>query len=102
MKIKCSKTDPLRRGVDVYLNHSFNKHCHMEAIVAYLTVRGKRWVYSLRDSPFQRGGSYPSVLAVGKDPTPYNGHSFRIRVASTATKSGVEDLLIKIFGRWRV
>ena len=44
---------------------------------------------------------HQALLAVGKNLTPYSGHSFRIRVMSTATKRGVEDLLIKIFGCWK-
>ena len=53
-------------------------------------------------TPLFRGAAVTlALLAVGKTPAPYSGHRFRIRVMSTATNRGVEDLLIKIFGRWK-
>lgn len=37
---------------------------------------------------------------VGIDTSKYAGNSFRIEVASTAARNGVQDLLIKTMGRW--
>ena len=42
VKIKCSKTDPFRRGVEIYLGHSFNELCPVAAMTKYLAVRGDR------------------------------------------------------------
>ena len=37
---------------------------------------------------------------LGVDASDFNGHSFRIGVASTAATNGMEDSLIKTLGRW--
>ena len=36
----------------------------------------------------------------GEDSSLFNGHSFRIVAATTASASGLEDSLIRTLGRW--
>ena len=83
---------------------SFNKLRLVEAIVAYLTVRGKRvgpFSFTI-EPPFSKERLVTQVsqalLAAGKDPAPYSSHNFRIGVVSTATKRGMEDSL----NRWEL
>ena len=107
VKIKCSKTDPFRQGVEIYLGGSFNELCSVEMIIAYLTTREERagpFFQFHNGIPLSRERLVTQVcqalLAAGKDPTPYSGYSFRIGATSTAAERGVEDLLIKILGHW--
>ena len=44
---------------------------------------------------------HSALRHAGIDPTPYSGHSFRIRATTTAAAAGIEDAVIKILGRWR-
>lgn len=38
--LKVSKTDPFRKGIDVYIGHTNNDLCPVAAMMAYLAVRG--------------------------------------------------------------
>ena len=42
LHIKQSKTDPFRRGADVYLGRSANDICPVSSLLAYMAVRGTR------------------------------------------------------------
>ena len=107
--IKQSKTDPFRKGIDLYLGKTAADLCPVRAVLNYLVVRGRR-----RQGPLFlfADGTYLTRLrlvealrqALGKagiDPTKYSGHSFRIGAATTAAKKGMEDSVIKTLGRWR-
>ena len=107
IRLKQSKTDPFRRGVDVFLGRTGVDLCPVAALLASVAVR-----------PHFRGplfmfqeGTYLTrdrlVLAVrqalqqaGSDPSRYSGHSFRIGAATAAAQAGLEDSLIKMLGRW--
>ena len=39
IKLKKSKTDPFRQGVDIYVGRTFGQLCPVAAILAYLAVR---------------------------------------------------------------
>ena len=105
--LKQSKTDPFRRGVNLFVGATGSDLCPVAALLDYLVVRstapGPLFVYG--------DGRYLTrqrlVLAVraalqgaGIDQSKYCGHSFRIGAATTAAAHGLEDSIIKTLGRW--
>ena len=105
--IKQSKTDPFRRGVELYLGRSNSDVCPVAAILSYLTCRGtgpgplfrREDGRGLTRSHFV--SSVRSALEkVGLDQSAYCGHSFRIGAATTAAVRGIMDSIIKTLGRW--
>ncbi len=40
-KIKVSKTDKFRKGVDIFIGRMYNQLCPVEALMAYVAVRGQ-------------------------------------------------------------
>ena len=40
LRLKASKTDPFRKGIDVVVGRTNNKLCPVAAVLAYLAVRG--------------------------------------------------------------
>ena len=107
VRIKQSKTDPFRRGVNLYLGRTHTDLCPVTAILSYLVVRGAgpgplfifadgrpltrtRFVTRVKDA----------LAAAGFNAGSYNGHSFRIGAATTAAARGIEDSVIKTLGRW--
>ena len=109
LRIKQSKTDPFRQGVNVYLGKTTTSLCPVDAIIRYIAHRTK-----LRPGPpFVTSTGTPLTWAylvsnlkaalsrAGLDDSLYNGHSFRIGAATTAAAQGLEDSLIQTVGRWR-
>ena len=107
VKIKASKTDPFRQGVELVIGKTDNKLCPITAMLAYLAKRGNtegmlfhyedkklltrdRFVVSVRDA----------LRAAGLDPKPYSGHSFRIGAATAAGRCGLPSATIQTLGRW--
>ena len=107
VKIKQSKTDPFRKGVEIIIGRTGGPLCPVAAVLAYMARRGpgsgplfrfcdgrpltrQRFVLNLREV-LQEAGLHPEK---------YAGHSFRIGAATTAAASGVQDSLIKTMGRW--
>jgi len=105
--IKQSKTDPFRRGVQLFIGRTRTDLCPVAAMLGYLDVRGpgagplfrfvdgagltrSRFVTRVREA----------LKAAGVDESKYNGHSFRIGAATTAAAKGIEDCVIKTLGRW--
>ena len=105
--IKASKTDPFRKGVNLYINRANNDLCPITAMMAYLPIRGgsegplfrfksgqplthERFVAKVRDV-LSSSGIYR---------TKYAGHSFRIGAATTATQCSIADSIIQLLGRW--
>ena len=108
VRIKASKTDPFRLGVDIYLGRTRKELCAIAAILPYLFQRGPgpgplfkfadgkpltrtRFVIKIREA----------LIQAGVDCTLYSGHSFRIGAATTAAKQGIEETTIKMLGRWK-
>lgn len=96
IKIKASKTDPFRQGLDIFVGKTDNKLCPVAALLAYLAKRGRqkgmlcrfengrlltrdRFVTSVREA----------LKAAGVDCRSYSGHSFRIGAATAASKRGL-------------
>ena len=107
LTIKQSKTDPFRKGVDLYVGRTSTDLCPVAAVCSYLQRRGvgpgplfrfedgrsltrERFVAALRDG----------LHRAGVDDKNYCSHSFRIGAATTAAARGVEDSIIKTLGRW--
>ena len=105
--IKQSKTDPFRKGVQLFVGRTSSPLCPVAAVLDYLTVRGtepgplfryqdgrlltrQRFANAVRDS----------LTHAGVDQSRYCTHSFRIGAATTAAAKGVEDAVIKTLGRW--
>jgi hypothetical protein len=108
LRLKASKTDQTRIGVDIYVGRTHNCLCPVVAMLRYLAVRG------VDNGPLFRmadGTTLTKAVLVQKvrgaltragiDPTHYAGHSFRIGAATTAAASGIDDATIQQLGRWR-
>lgn len=108
VRIKASKTDPFRVGVDVFVERTGKELCPVASILAYLSLRGQgpgplfrfrdgkpltrpRLVFKLREA----------LQAAGIDCAAYSGHSFRAGAATTAARQGISDTTIKMLGRWK-
>ncbi len=104
--IKASKTDPFRRGVDIFMGKTDTDLCPVTAMLRYLLERG--WgegpLFIFKDGRFLTRqclvGAIREVLqAAGMNPRKFGGHSFRIG-ATTAAVVGMEDA-VKTLGWWR-
>lgn len=87
------EADQLGRGVDVYVGRTGNSLCPVEAILAYIAVRGDS------SGPFFKSGDQTpltkakfiarvrqALLALGLPYNNFAGHSFRIGAATTAAE----------------
>ena len=108
VRIKASKTDPFRNGVDVYIGKTGQLLCPVSALLNYLAVRGcnQGLLFQFANhSPLTKcefTERFRSILdQAGIDSSLYAGHSFRIGAATTAAANGVEDSLIHTLGRWK-
>ncbi len=108
VRLKQSKTDPLRQGADIFLGATNATICPVQALYAYLEQRGPTPGPLFK---FASGAPLTRVALVdclrralqqtGFDASSYSGHSFRIGAATTATKRGIEDSMIQTLGRWK-
>lgn len=108
VKIKQSKTDPFRQGIELFIGKTSSDICPVKAMLNYLVERGpsKGPLFIFPDGTYLTRQRL--VVAVrqalekaGLDAAKYSGHSFRIGAATTAAKRGMEDSVIKTLGRWR-
>ena len=105
--LKCSKTDPFRHGVDIYLGRTGRDLCPVAALLAYMAVRpaaqGPLFV-EVDGTPLTRDKLVTAVRQAlqqaGVQSVRYSGHSFRIGAATTAAQAGLEDSMVKMLGRW--
>ena len=105
--IKASKTDPFRQGVTLFIGVSGGSLCPVSAVLNYMVARGSSpgplftWDdgrYLTRESFVARVRS--ALSTAGYRGTDYAGHSFQIGAATTASRCGVQDSLIKTLERW--
>ena len=108
VRIKASKTDPFRRGVDVFVGRSSCPLCPVAAMIDYVVIRGPGpgLLYRFHDNkPLTRSRFVEQVKAAltkaGIDSSHYSGHSFRSGAATTAASKGINDSTIKMLGRWK-
>ena len=107
VRIKASKTDPFRRGVDIFLGRTGADLCPVSSLLSYLCERGSSEgpLFVFTDGKPLTRGRFVEYLKKGLElaginPSLYSGHSFRIGAATTAAKKGAEDCIIKTLGRW--
>ena len=105
--IRCAKTDPFGKGVDLFLGRSGLALCPVSAILNYISTRpaGEGPLLVLQDGrPLLKAVFVKKVrkalMAAGIDHNLYSGHSFRIGAATSAAAAGVPAHLIKTMGRW--
>ena len=105
--IKQSKTDPFRKGVDLFVGRVSSPLCPVAAVTGYLCVRGTSPgpLFRYADGrPLTRprfaAATRSALSEAGIDSSLYCTHSFRIGAATTAASKGVEDAIIKTLGRW--
>ena len=108
LSIKVSKTDQFRRGTQIVLGATAADLCPVAALLDYLAVRGgapgplfiTSDSHALTRSVFVQWVQ-AALSASGIDGSKFNGHSFRIGAATSASQAGVPDSTIKILGRWQ-
>ena len=107
IRIKQSKTDPFRRGINLFVGMTNSVVCPVSGMLSYLCARGMDTgpLSRCRDGEVLTRPQFVSAVRgglqkVGIDASKYSGHSFRIGAATTAARKGVEDSLIKTLGRW--
>ena len=110
--LKASKTDPFRRGVVVNLFRTGHSVCPVTAVLNYLKTipshlkrKGQPFFLNDKLQPLTRHFFLQQLKTVlqsmGLDHSQLGqGHSFRIGAASSCSKAGIEDHLIKTLGRW--
>ncbi len=107
VRLKVSKTDPFRMGVDVFIGPFGDDLCPVKAMAAYLVARGGRagMLFHFRDGRRLTRERFVSRIRqamerAGLNCTAYSGHSFRIGAATTAARCGINDATSKLLGRW--
>ncbi|CAC5422637.1 unnamed protein product [Mytilus coruscus] len=112
LKLKQSKTDPLRKGIDIQLHKLGRLICPYKILLEYIQVRKEFSPINQTDPLFITIDKKPlerqyfltcikKVLGIcGFNSSHYNSHSFRIGPATSAGKAQIEDHLIKTLGRW--
>ena len=108
LNLKASKTDPLRKGVEIVLGRTNNGLCPVTALLAYLAIRGSGpgFLFLFTDGrPLTKqrfvSGVREALAAIGFEPSLYAGHSFRIGAAAVAGACGLSDSTIQMLGRWQ-
>lgn len=108
VKLKASKTDPFRVGIDICVGKTNDSLCPVAAGLAYMAMRGQGPgpLFKFKDGkPLTRARLVTEVRralsTAGVDCRSYSGHSFRSGAATTAAKQGVGDATIKMLGRWK-
>ena len=94
--IKCSKTDPFRKGCSIFLGLGSFPLCPVVSLTNYHHLRGHS---SLQVSVVLSSFLQTSLQSAGI-PGKFSGHSSQIGAATTAARKGLPDHLIKTMGHW--
>ena len=100
-----SKTDPFRKGIDIYLGRTGNDLCPIEAILQAVCGDREGFLFQFKDRrPLTKSRFVAKVhellQQVGVDRKKFAGHSFRIGAATTASRQGISEAMINMLGRW--
>ena len=111
LRIKQSKTDPFRQGVDIYMGRTEVEVCPVQAMVNYLAKRNPNpgaLFLTKTSSPLTHSTLVSNLQMTlrhtrvqEEELSKFNGHSLRIGAATTAAKQGLEDSLIQTLGCWK-
>jgi len=106
VSIKQSKTDPFRRGVDLYLGATDETLCPVRGMLPYLALRGdhKGSLFMLNDGRGLTRQLFSTALnnlleELHMDSGSYNTHSFRIGAATSVKTANIPDTYIKMKDR---
>ena len=106
--LKQSKTDPFRKGVDLYLGATGTTIYPVRGLLPYLALRGhhKGPLFILKDGRYLTRQRLCSLLdslltTLQIDTRKYNTHSFRVGAATPARQANIPDALIQLMGRWK-
>ena len=106
--IKQSKTDPFRKGIQLFLGRIDHHICPVKGILPYLALQGTKPgpLFITQDNKFLTRQLFSAALskvlkATGHDSCKYNTYSFRIGAAMTGKQAGISDVHIKMLGRWQ-
>ena len=108
IRIKQSKTDPFRQGVDIYLGRTGEVLCPVRGILPYLAQRGNRpgplFVY--QDGRMLTRHLFSTAVdklltELHMDKRLYNTHSFRIGAATSAIQANIPEVHVQMLGRWK-
>ena len=110
VKIKQSKIDPFRKGVDIYLGATGTTLCPIKAILSYLALRSKHCngpLFISEDGRSLTRQSFSSLLQIlllrlGFDSTQYNTHSCHIGAATTAAQANIQHTTCFHSNSWKV
>ena len=91
----------------MYLEATGGDICPVAAVLDYMVRRGPVVgpLFTFSDCSFLTRDRFvravrEALQSAGVDSSSYAGHSFRIRVATTAARQGVPDSTIKMLGQW--
>ena len=106
--IKGSKTNQLHLGSTVSLSATGAALCPVAALLNYLIARDSAPgpVFTQQDTTSLRWKWFiakiqQALSAAGMPGSSFNGHSFRIGMATTASAADIPKTTIKTLGRWR-
>ena len=99
VRVKASKTDPYRLGVDTFLGRTHKDLCPVAAVLSYMLQRdpGSGPLFKFIDiKPMTRprfvSRIRKALSEAGVNCAPYSGHSFRTGVATTTARQGIEEV----------
>lgn len=105
--IKRSKTNPFRKGINLFVGKTGTALCPVAALLGYLQSccmdPGPLFRYE-DDRPLTRPRFTEAIRSVlgraGADQKKFCTHRFRIGAAITAAAKGIKDSVLKPLGRW--